>query len=79
MTPSTIPSPQFLKKPWGCMVHGTPRSAGSMLPQAVFSLPQTQRCAFAAALKEWVIPYFADLMCDTGTMLVPLLTTLIFY
>jgi hypothetical protein len=56
MTPTTIPSPPFLTKPWQCMVHGTPRSANVMLPLSNIVLPpspkQSYSFAIAIALQE---------------------------
>ncbi len=47
MTPTIIPYPKFLTKPWRCMaLRAPPVACMSLLP-----LPQ-RRCAFAAALPE---------------------------
>ncbi len=50
MTPTIIPYPKFLTKPWQCMTLSAPSAACMSL----FSLPQ-RRCAFTAALPEGCI------------------------
>jgi hypothetical protein len=63
MTPTNIPYPQFLTKPWRC--NGTPRSAGGVLPHQA-GCPLSRGILVATSLDKRDNVFYRHRPCTVG-------------